>query len=166
MADGLIEALRYPPMQKAALACILCGASCSMLSVFVVLMRMPLIGVSMSHAAFAGAVFGMLFRANPFVSGLVACLLTAAALGPLSDRSDLAPENILGIMFSFLTGLAFLGMGILTRTKADALNLMWGNLLTLANRDVAILVAVTAAPAVFIPVFFKEIRAVLFNRRL
>lgn len=166
MVEQILEALSYPPIRHAVLACILCGASCALLSVFVVLMKMPLIGVSMSHAAFAGAVMGMLLDVNPFLSGLILCLLTAAVLGPLSDRTDIAPENLLGILFSFLMGIAFLGMGILTRTKAGALNLMWGSLLTLSGTDLAILAVVTGILAGFVLLFFKEIRAVLFNRRL
>ncbi len=166
MIDPLVDVLTYPPIQRAALACVLCGASCSLLSVFVVLMKMPLIGVSMSHAAFAGAVLGMLLDINPFLSGFVMCLVAAGALGPLSDRTDLAPENMLGILFSFLMGIAFLGMGILTRTKAGVLNLMWGSLLTLSGFDVTILAVVTGVLVLFVAVFFKEIRAVLFNRRL
>ncbi len=166
MAEQLLDALTYPPIQRAAIACVLCGASCSLLSVFVVLMKMPLIGVSMSHAAFAGAVLGLLLEVNPFVSGLVLCLFTAGVLGPLSDRTDIAPENVLGILFSFLMGLAFLGMGILTRTKAGALNLMWGSLLTLSGSDIVILSIIASILVLFIFIFFKEIRSVLFNRRL
>lgn len=166
MAELLLEALAYPPIQRAVIACVLCGASCALLSVFVVLMKMPLIGVSMSHAAFAGAVLGLLLDFNPFVSGLILCLLVAGILGPLSDRTDMAPENVLGILFSFLMGLAFLGMGILTRTKAGALNLMWGSLLSLSGPDIVVLVLITSALILFILFFFKEIRAVMFNRRL
>ncbi|MCX5813722.1 MAG: metal ABC transporter permease, partial [Proteobacteria bacterium] len=151
---------------RAVIACVLCGASCSLLSVFVVLMKMPLIGISMSHAAFAGAVLGMLLDVNPFLSGFTMCLLMAGVLGPISDRTDMSPENVLGIMFSFLMGLAFLGMGILTRTKANALNLMWGSLLSLSGSDVAVLTLVTALLVLFVLLFFKEIRSVLFNRRL
>lgn len=166
MIEHLMDVFTYPPIQRAAIACVLCGASCSLLSVFVVLMKMPLIGVSMSHAAFAGAVLGMLIGVNPFLSGFVMCLAAAGALGPLSDRTDLAPENVLGILFSFLMGIAFLGMGILTRTKAGVLNLMWGSLLTLSGFDVTILAVVTGVLVLFVILFFKEIRAVLFNRRL
>jgi manganese/iron transport system permease protein len=166
MGEHLIEVLTYPPIQRAAIACMLCGASCSLLSVFIVLMKMPLIGVSMSHAAFAGAVLGMLLNINPFLTGLILCLLVAAVLGPLSDRTDMAPENVLGILFSFLMGLAFLGMGILTRTKASALNLMWGSLLSLSGSDIVILALITSVLVLFIFFFFKEIRSVLFNRRL
>jgi len=127
---------------------------------------MPLIGVSMSHAAFAGAVLGMLLNFNPFLSGFILCLLLAGVLGPLSDRTDMAPENVLGIMFSFLMGLAFLGMGILTRTKAGALNLMWGSLLSLSGWDIVVLTLITSVLVLFVFLFFKEIRSVLFNRRL
>jgi len=166
MAEHLVEVLSYPPIQRAAIACVLCGASCALLSVFVVLMKMPLIGVSMSHAAFAGAVLGLLLDFNPFFSGLILCLLVAGVLGPLSDRTDMAPENLLGILFSFLMGLAFLGMGVLTRTKAGALNLMWGSLLSLSRSDIVVLTLITSALVLFILLFFKEIRAVMFNRRL
>lgn len=166
MADGLIGALSYPPIQRAVIACVLCGASCSLLSVFVVLMKMPLIGVSMSHAAFAGAVLGLLLGCNPFLSGFILCLLVAGVFGPLSDRIDMAPENMLGILFSFLMGLAFLGMGILTRTKAGALNLMWGSLLSLSGSDLVVLTLITLILVLFVVLFFKEIRSVMFDRRL
>lgn len=166
MIDQLFDALTYPPIQRAAIACVLCGASCSLLSVFVVLMKMPLIGIAMSHAAFAGAVMGMLLDVNPLLSGFIMCLLMAGVLGPLSDRTGMAPENVLGILFSFLMGLAFLGIGVLTKTKAGVLNLMWGSLLSLSGFDIAVLAIVTAVLVLFIVVFFKEIRSVLFNRRL
>jgi manganese/iron transport system permease protein len=166
LVEHFLEGLAYLPIERALLACILCGLSCSLLSVFIVLMRMPLIGVSMSHAAFAGAVFGMLFGVNPIISGFILCLVVAGVLGPFSDRISMAPENVLGIFFSFLMGIAFLGMGILTRTKAGALNLMWGNLLSLSRSDIVILSVITAILLLFIFLFFKEIRAVLFHRRL
>jgi manganese/iron transport system permease protein len=166
MAESLLESLSYPPIQRAVLACVMCGASCALLSVFVVLMKMPLIGVSMSHAALAGAVAGLLLDLDPFWSGFALCLLVAGIIGPLADRTDLAPENVLGILFSFLMGLAFLGMGILTRTKAGALNLMWGSLLTLSPSDLWALLAVTVLLVLFVCLFFKEIQSVLFNRRL
>jgi len=166
MTENLIDVLGSPLIQRAVFASVLCGASCSVLSVFVVLMKMPLIGVSMSHAAFAGAVFAMLLGINPVSGGFIMCLITAAVLGPFSDRTDIAPENILGILFSFLMGLAFLGMGILTRTKAGAFNLMWGSLLSLSGSDIAILVLVASLLVLFVLFFFKEIRLVLLNRQL
>jgi manganese/iron transport system permease protein len=166
LVEHLFEGLTYLPIQRALIACVLCGLSCSLLSVFIILMRMPLIGVSMSHAAFAGAVVGMLLGINPIFAGFILCLAVAGVLGPFSDRARMAPENMLGIFFSFLMGIAFLGLGVLTRTKAGVLSLMWGNLLSLSHRDVLVLLAITSVLLLFILLFFKEIRAVLFNRKL
>ena len=166
MVNQLLEGLTLLPIQRALIACVLCGLGCSLLSVFIVLMRMPLIGVSMSHAAFAGAVFGLLLDFNPVLSGFLLCLAVAGALGPFSDRVSMSPENALGIFFSFLMGAAFLGMGILTRSKAGALNLMWGSLFSLSRADIVILTIVTSIPILFVTLFFKEIRSVLFHRRL
>ncbi|HPU30088.1 MAG TPA: metal ABC transporter permease [Syntrophorhabdaceae bacterium] len=166
MMAEIIDTITYLPVQRAIIASLLCGISCSFLSVFVVLMKMPLIGVSMSHAAFAGAVLGILWGLNPFLSGLLMCLIVAGALGPLSDRTDLAPENMLGIIFSFLMGIAFLGMGIISKTRATALNLMWGSLLTLSKTDIIILSLATICVVLFVVLFFKEIKLIVFNRRL
>jgi manganese/iron transport system permease protein len=166
LVEHFFEGLTYLPVQRAFFACILCGLSCSLLSVFIVLMRLPLIGVSMSHAALAGAVIGMLAGFNPVVCGFVLCLIVAGVLGPFSDRSRMAPENMLGIFFSFMMGIAFLGMGILTRTKAGALSLMWGNLLSLSRSDLVVLSVITVVLLLFIFLFFKEIRAVLFHRKM
>ncbi len=166
MVERLVEALSYPPIQRAVVASCLCGVSCSLLSVFVVLLRLPLIGVAMSHAALTGAVLGMLLGLDPFACGFALCLLTAASIGPLADRADLAPENTLGILFSFLIGIAFLGMGVLARSKAEALNLIWGSILTVSRAELLILAVVTAALLLFVLLLFKEIQAVLFNRRL
>jgi len=165
LVESLFEGLKYLPVQRALFACVLCGLSCSLLSVFVVLLRMPLMGVSMSHAAFAGAVFGMLTGIHPVLAGFIACLVVAGVLGPFSDRTRMTPENTLGILFSFLMGMAFLGMGILTRTKAGALNLMWGNLLSISGWDLALLSVISGILLLFIVGFFKEIRVVLFHRR-
>jgi len=166
MMAEIIDTITCLPVQRAIIASFLCGISCSFLSVFVVLMKMPLIGVSMSHAAFAGAVLGIIWGLNPFLSGLLMCIIVAGTLGPLSDRTDLAPENMLGIIFSFLMGIAFLGMGIISKTRATALNLLWGNLLTLSKIDIIILSWTTLCVFLFVVLFFKEIKLIIFNRRL
>jgi manganese/iron transport system permease protein len=166
LIEQLLASLACLPIQRALLACVLCGLSCSLLSVFIVLMKMPLIGVSMSHAAFAGAVIGMMLNFNPMISGFVLCIIIAGVIGPVSDRANMAPENVLGIIFSFLMGIAFLGLGIISKTKAGAFTLMWGNLLSISRRDLIILSFIAIILVLFIILFFKEIRAVLFHRRL
>lgn len=63
-------------------------------------------------------------------------------------------------------GIAFLGMGIISKTRATALNLMWGSLLTLSKTDIIILSLATICVVLFVVLFFKEIKLIVFNRRL
>ena len=66
------DILGYQFMQNALLAAILGGLGCGIIGVWVVLLRIPFIGVAMSHAAFAGAIIALLIGLNPLGLALVA----------------------------------------------------------------------------------------------
>jgi manganese/iron transport system permease protein len=160
----LIEALSYKFMQNAILAALIGGAGCGVIGVWVVLLRIPFIGVAMSHAAFAGAITGLLIGINPLLLGLVACIVAAALVGPAADKADFDPNLSMGIIFSILVGIAFLGMGLLKGPKTEALNLLWGNILTLSRRDLGLLAIASGLVVVFSGVFYQELRAIVFSR--
>ena len=117
-------------MQNAILSALLGGIACGTIGVFVVLMRLPFVGVAMSHAAFAGALLGIWLGFNPLISAFAFCLVSAAIIGPLADRGELSPETSLGVIFSFMLGIAFLFIGLMPGTKSAALDLLWGSILT------------------------------------
>jgi len=50
---------------------------------------MPFIGVAMAHAAFAGALFGLLIGVNPLITAFAFSFLVAIIIGPLADRVKL-----------------------------------------------------------------------------
>jgi len=117
-------------MQNAIISAFLGGIACATIGVFVVLMHMPFIGVCMSHAAFAGALLGLWLGFNPLIGAFAFSLLAAAIIGPLADRGELSPETSLGVIFSFMLGIAFLFMGLMPGTKSGALELLWGSIIT------------------------------------
>jgi manganese/iron transport system permease protein len=160
----LIEVLSYKFMQHALLAAIVGGASCGIIGVWVLLLRIPFVGVAMSHAAFAGAIAGMLMGMNPLVLGIVTCILVAALIGPAADRTQLGADFSMGVLFSILIGAAFLGMGLLKGPKTQALNLLWGSILTLSRSDLLLLAVAAAAVIFFSLFFFNELRAIVFSR--
>ncbi len=156
--------LEYQFMQNAILTAFLGGIACGSIGVFVVLMRMPFIGVCMAHAAFAGALLGLLLGFNPLIGAFVFSLLAAAVVGPLADRGQLSPETSVGVIFSLMLGLAFLFMGLMPGTKSGALELLWGSILTNTRGDVIILAVVTVLVIGLILLFYKEIQATIFHR--
>ena len=87
-------------------------------------------------------------------------------MGPLADRGQLNPDSAVGIVFSFMLGLAFLFVGLTPGAKTHALSLFWGSILTVSTADLAYLAAVTVLLVMLLTLFFKEIQAVVCHRRV
>lgn len=158
--------LGYQFIQNAILAAFLGGIACSIVGVFVVTMHLSFIGICMSHAAFAGALFGLWVGFNPILCALLSCLLAAAIVGPLADRGELNPDTSIGVVFTIMMGLAFLFIGLMTGPKSEALNLLWGSILTIGHQDLVFLSIIAALVVGLVVFFYKEIQAVIFHREI
>ncbi len=156
----------YGFIQNAILASLLGGASCGVVGVWVMMMKIPFVGVAMSHAAFAGVVMGLLFHLNPLLIAIIFCLVSAGIIGPIADRAELEPNLSVGIVFSAVLGIAFLGLGLIKGPRTEALNYIWGNILTVSEQDILFLWITALFLFLFLIFFFKEIEAILFNREI
>jgi len=157
---------QYHFMQNAILAGLFGGITCSVVGVFVVTMHLSFIGVCIAHAAFAGALLGLLLGFNPLIGALLFSLASAAIIGPMADRGELNPDTSIGIIFSLMLGLAFLFMGLMHGARTEALNLFWGSILTITQQDIIFLAVITGVIAGLVVVFYKEIQAVICHREI
>ena len=147
-------------------AAVLGGLVCGIVGVWVVMMNIPFVGVAMSHAAFAGAVTGLLLGVNPLFSAAVFCIAASLLVGPVAERADIEPNISLGIIFSLVLGLAFLAIGLMRGSRANALGLIWGSILLVAGRDLVVMAGAAVVVLLFLWLFYKEIQAVLYNREI
>ncbi len=155
----------YPTLARAVMAGLLAGSGCAVAGVFVVTMRLSFLGVCIAHAAFAGAL-AALYAGLPAMAGAMLFSVAAAALvGPLADRGELSPDTSIGILFSFLVGLAFLLLGLMPGSRTEALALFWGSILTVNNGDLISLAVVTASVLALTLLFQRRIHAVVCHRR-
>lgn len=154
----------YQFMQNAILAGLLGGVACSLIGVFVVTMNISFIGVAIAHAAFAGALCGVWLGFNSQAGAFIFSLVAAAIIGPLADRAEFNLDTPIGIIFSAIMGMAFMFMGLLPGPKTQALELLWGSILTVSNFDLGLLAVVAVAVLSLVVLFFKEIQAVIFHR--
>ncbi len=160
----LPSVFQYQFMQYAILAGICGGITCAITGVFVVTMHLSFIGVCIAHAAFAGALLGILIGVNPLIGALLFSLTSAIAIGPMADRGELNPDTSIGIVFSLMLGLAFLFLGLMPGSRTEALNLFWGSILTVTRQDLVFLVIVTCILIGLVVMFYKEIQAVICHR--
>jgi len=143
------------------------GASTGFLGVYIVGMRMPFIGTCISHAAMAGTVLSYLVGISPAAGAIllsVLCAIPLAAIAP--DRSRLDTNVGLGILFSLMLGLTFLGIGFMKSGRSEILGLLWGNILFVDSGAFVAVVAIAAALALFSWLFNKEMKALLFSRSI
>lgn len=161
-----MELIGFAFFQRALFSALLAGIACGIVGVWIVTMRISFIGVAISHAAFAGALLGLVLGKSVIFFSFLFSFLACAVLGPLSDKGQLHPDTSIGIIFSSTVGLAFLFMGVLPEGKSQALNLLWGSILTITHQDTILLVITVALLIIVSILFFKELQSVIFNREM
>lgn len=160
--DGFLS---YEFLQRALLMAVLGGAVCGATGVFVVLWRMSLVGMCISHAAFAGALLGLWLGFPPMGGGLAASLCAAASVGPLAERPGFSLDTAMGVVFSVVMSLAMVALGLMPGARTEGLSLIWGNLLTVTWSDLGLMGGTALALFAFIFLFFKEIQAIIGQRQ-
>ena len=144
---------------------VLCGASVGLTGVYVVGFRMPFIGVTIAHAAMAGAVFAYIFGLPMAPVALCMAVLAAAGVVWLTSHYTLADLNtVTSILLSLTMGLTFLGMGLNKGDMSPLLGLMWGSFLFVKTTDVYVMAILAAVLILFSILFRRQLEAILFSR--
>ncbi len=158
-----------PVMLAGAIA----GSSTGLIGVYIVGMRIPFLGVCVSHSALAGAVFGVLLGLEGhmlIIPALISALLSAGLVGLIdTEKFHIDSSIVIGVLFSLTMGLAFLGIGLfntLGRSDNDVRNLLWGSLNFCRWGDVKLMAAVAVVACGFIILFYKELMAIMFSRHI
>ncbi len=160
--------LPFALLITATLGSVLAGLSCSIAGVFVVRLNMASIGFCMSHAAFAGAAFGVLIDVDPLFTAMLFASVTAVLLAPIANRAKLNTDVVIGIMFSLMIALAFIFLNLSPGEAASgaSLRILWGSIFAVSEYDVLYLALLCAVMVSFVVLFYKEILSLMFNQKL
>jgi zinc/manganese transport system permease protein len=149
-------------------AMIFASVSCAILGVVITRMNLSSIGVTMSHAAFAGAAIGMFINVNSTLTAVAFCVCVAALLGPISDRSRMSADTTLSVLFAMSMAVAVFFIAYMENTGMgmSAGTLLFGNLISLYREDIYILALISLLSVLFVIIFYKEIMAIIFNMKV
>lgn len=155
-------------MQRALIGCVLAGLLTSIIGVFVVKMKISAIGYCMSHGAFAGAALGVAFAMDPLLTALLFASLTALLIGPFAEKARLHADIITGILFPLNMALAFIFITLSPEVglKSDIGSILWGSIFAITNNDMVYLVTLCSVTLALIFLFWKELFAIMFDRRM
>lgn len=144
---------------------VVAGASTGLLGVYIVGMRMPFIGVCISHSAMAGTIYSILLGVNPVLGAAVFSALSSMSLAAIRPgRSRLDANVALAILFNLMLGLTFLGIGLIQGSRSEVLGLLWGSLLFVRMSSVVTITILGLVFIVFAVLFNKELKVLLFSR--
>ncbi|MBN1801432.1 MAG: metal ABC transporter permease [Candidatus Lokiarchaeota archaeon] len=160
-------------MIKIILSAVLAGFALSLIGTFVVHMKITSVGFTMSHTAFAGAALGLLLASygspiDPVHVASVFTILIAFLLGPLSNKTKLDSNIILGIMFSLMIALGFIFISQMPEgvTGRSAMNIIWGSLFGLNEQEMIVLIVLNIVVIVILILFFKEFMSIMLNEKV
>ncbi|MCF2143216.1 MAG: metal ABC transporter permease [Candidatus Heimdallarchaeota archaeon] len=168
----LFSKLSLQLLFKVILGASLAGMACSLIGVFVVHLKITAIGFSMSHAAFAGAALGLLINSylafDPLISASIFAIAVALLLGPMSEKTRLNPNVVLGIIFTLSLALGFIFLSFLPSgvVSSEAVQILWGSVFGLNWVDFLLLGLVNLAIVGIIIIFYKEFLATMFHRKV
>jgi len=160
--------LEFAIMQRALIASVLAGFLMGLIGVFVVRMRLSAIGYSMSHGAFAGAALGVATATNPLATGLLFASATAFLIGPIADKARLHADTVTSIVFPLNMALAFVFLTLAPEVglSSQVANVLWGSVISMTNSDLVYLTTLFAATLAIVYFVWKELFAIMFNRKL
>ena len=155
------------------ISAVLAGLALSLVGTFVVHMKITSVGFCMSHAAFAGAALGLLMQSygsiiDPIIMAGIFSVVIALILGPLSDKTKLDSNIILGILFSLMIGLGFIFISLMPEgvTGASSMAIIWGSLFGLTDQEMLVLLILNISLVLLIILFYKEFTSIMLHRKI
>ncbi|MCC6548264.1 metal ABC transporter permease [Candidatus Sumerlaeota bacterium] len=154
----MVEAFQYGFMQRALAAGIIIAAISSYLGVFVVQRRMGFLGNGLAHSAFGGVALAILLQSHipaldPLWIAAPFTIAVALAIQWVQQRTRLASDTAIGILFSLAMAAGIIFLSKTTRYSSDAMTYLFGSILTVGVRDVVMSIIVLALFAAALPLW-------------
>jgi len=121
------------------------AAAAGLVGCFAVMRRMTLASDAISHVALPGIGIAIAFRIHPLLGGLAALLVGTLLVWALEERTRMATETVIGVVFS--TALA---IGALLASGEDLIDALLGAPRALGPWEVALGIGAALAVAAFV----------------
>lgn len=134
----IVELMSLPFMQRALLGGILTGILGGLLGSFAILRQLSFFSHTVGHAALLGIVLGILLNLDPTLTLLPFTVLFGLGVIYLISQTDLWSDAILNIVFSASLALAVIALGFVQGYRGNLMNLLFGDILAIQNRDLVL----------------------------
>jgi zinc transport system permease protein len=144
----LADLLAMPFLQRALLAGLLSGSLGGLLGGFAVLRQLSFFSDALGHSALLGIALGAWLGLDPTLVLIPFAVLFALGVNQLTRRSRLPGDALLNIVYSSSLALAVVALSRLPGWKGGLQQLLFGDILGVTGRDLALLAILLLASGV------------------
>lgn len=160
------EILAVPAFARALAALAASGLAFPALGTFILCLELIPARFAVMHVSLLGAAVGLMVGVDPMLAAIAGALASGLLIARASEQSTVSAGGPLGLAMTLSLGLAFIIFYKADIHAIEAFNLFWGNVLALTETETVLTVIAAAVLTIAVAVFFKEIRAVLYDREL
>ncbi|MGH7933056.1 MAG: metal ABC transporter permease [Candidatus Binataceae bacterium] len=139
-----MDLLTIPFMRNTLIAGMLVALGLAPLSVYVVLRRIVFVGAAVAEISSAGVALAILFQMQPFPVALVLTVVTFLGFSRAADSPRLPLEALIGLLYAGGSAAAVLLIVKAPRGEGEILNVLFGNILTVPEMLLWMMVIVFA----------------------
>ena len=165
MMEFIEAVIQYGFLQKALLTSIMVGIICGVIGCFIILRGMALMGDAISHAVLPGVAISYMLGINFFFGAVFSGVLTALAIGFVTQNSRIKHDTSIGIMFTaaFASGIIMI---TLLKSSTDLYHILFGNVLAVRSADMWITLGIGLIVIAAVYLFYKELLVTSFDETM
>lgn len=159
----MLEIFGYQFFQNALVAGILASTTCGVIGSFVVVKKMVSVSGGISHAAFGGIGIGYFLGIDPLICAVAFTLGIAGIIGGLRQWASQNIDTLIGAIWAAGMATGILFVYLTPGFAPDLFGYLFGNILLVPRKDIAIMLLLVAVILVVVAFFFHDLLAVTFD---
>lgn len=139
------------------------GMAAALISPYLVLNNQSLIADGLSHVAFTGVTFGILFSNEPLYIALPIVILAAILITYLGDQKMMSSDASIGVVSAFSLAVGLITISLSSGFNRSVESLLVGSILTVRLTEVIIALILLFLIIVFILAFYRPLLSMTYD---
>ncbi|HEY8342332.1 MAG TPA: metal ABC transporter permease [Calditerricola sp.] len=150
-------------MLRGLVAAVLVGIICGVVGCFIILRGLALMGDALSHAVLPGVAIAFMLGINFFIGAVVTGILTALAIGFVTQNSRVKADSAIGIMFTAAFALGIILITQIHSVSVDLPHILFGDVLGVSTADLWLTGGTGFVVLLAVILFYKELLLTSFD---
>lgn len=151
------DIFQYSFMVRGFEAGVIIALIAPLIGIFLVLRRYSLIADTLAHVSLAGIAIGLILKINPFISAIVAAVLSSIVIEKLRNSKRVLGESALAIFLSGSLATAVILLSLARGFGTNLFNYLFGSITTVRQSEVYIIAVLGIIILAAVAAFYKEL---------